>query len=131
MFERVHGKLAPIAAHFVTPECCRWIIVVIGVDPDRTGLEPPCGAMRLGHVPRPNGGRKTVRIVVCRAECFFDVGKLNHGKNGPKNLLPRDGHFVAHAVENGRLQENPFPLPICARSPPVTSCAPSALPFSM
>src|SRR5574337_1415357 len=60
VLERVDAHLAAEPAGLVAAERRRRVVDVVGVDPDRAGLEPARREVRFLDVTRPDAGREAV-----------------------------------------------------------------------
>ena len=105
VLERVHAHLAAEAALLVAAERRRRVVDVVGVDPDRAGLELARDVVRLLDVLRPDRGGQAVARVVGARDRLVDVGELDRRQHRPEDLLARDRHLRRDAVEHRRLEE--------------------------
>src|SRR5690606_3953109 len=76
--ERVEPELATLARLLVTTERGRRVERMIGVDPDRSRLQPARDAVCTLHVPRPHAGGEPVDRLVGERDRLFLVAE-RHG----------------------------------------------------
>src|SRR5690348_1097571 len=79
--------------------------LLIRVDEDGSGLEPPCNLARLLYILAPHAGTKTRVCVVCAGNDFLEVGPGLSGHNGTEGLFLDNAGVVGRVVDDGGLDE--------------------------
>src|SRR5262249_44649252 len=87
------------------------VVEVVGVDPDRAGLEHAGRAVRFLHVARPDRGAQAIEGIVGLLERLVEIVEGDHRENRPEDLLAGDGHGVRDVVEDGGLPEPAASVP--------------------
>src|SRR5438552_11637269 len=103
--ERVAAQLAPVAALLVAAEGRTRVEDVVAVDPHRSGADGARHPVRLADVTRPHAGGEAVGRVVALQHGVVLVLERDDGDDRAEYLLTGDLHVVAHAGEDGGLDE--------------------------
>src|SRR5690606_9090288 len=101
--ERVEPELATLARLLVTTERGRRVERMIGVDPDRSRLQPARDAVCTLHVPRPHAGGEPVDRLVGERDRLFLVAERHGHQDRAEDLFLRDRRAGVHALEDRRL----------------------------
>ena len=96
--------LAAIAGLLVAAEAGAGWVLVIGVDPDPSGLDVLTGFVGDVGVTAPDAGPESVDRVVRDRDCFAIVLERCDGHHRAEDLLLEHPHVVG-ALEDGRLDE--------------------------
>src|SRR5579864_4691342 len=103
--ERLLAQLAAEAALLVAAEGSAGVVPVVLVDPHRSRLHPARHLVGLADVAGPDAGGEAVDIGVGLRHGVLDVAERDHHQHRSEDLLPRHGHVVVDAVEDGWLHE--------------------------
>src|SRR5205823_1884584 len=103
LVERLEALVAAAEAGLlVAAEGRRDVALGVGVHADGAGSQRPSDPERGVEVPGVHGRREAVGRLVGETDALLLRVAWNRRQHGPEDLLPRDRHVVADAVEDRR-----------------------------